>query len=148
MFLHPSSSTNIKDNNTRSNSVLVVVNCTYFVLSFFSLLFFLPFTLSCPCAHPLCHVTFDVPSNDTSLERHTSRASDSRRDKGGKNESEVNVTATEKRFAYSLLEKLLQYFDNASMNMTQTRPSSRFSRRESYCTATEDVKFFGKVRLH
>ncbi|XP_071161899.1 ryanodine receptor-like [Mytilus edulis] len=90
---------------------------------------------------------FRISSHDTSIERHTSRASDSRRDKGAKNESEVNVSATEKRFAYSLLEKLLQYFDNASTNITQTRPSSRFSRRESYSTATEDVKFFGKVVL-
>lgn len=91
--------------------------------------------------------TFDMCSNDSSIDRHTSRASDSRRDKGAKNESEGSVSATEKRFAYSLLEKLLQYFENASTNMTQTRPSSRFSRRGSYSTATEDVKFFGKVRI-
>ncbi|XP_048731868.2 ryanodine receptor-like isoform X6 [Ostrea edulis] len=59
----------------------------------------------------------------------------------------VGVSATEKRFAYSLLEKLLGYFDNASTNLMETRPSSRFSRRGSYSTATEDVKFFAKVVL-
>lgn len=114
--------------------------------------FYFLFPSFCTSVHLPLHIPslcepFGVPSHDTSIERHTSRASDSRRDKGAKNESEVNVSATEKRFAYSLLEKLLQYFDNASTNITQTRPSSRFSRRESYSTATEDVKFFGKVRF-
>lgn len=56
-------------------------------------------------------------------------------------------SSTEKRFAYSLLQKLLEYLDKASVNMQQTKPSSRFSRRESYSQATEDVKFFGKVVL-
>lgn len=56
------------------------------------------------------------------------------------------VSATERRFAYSLLEKLLEYLDKASVNMQMTRPSTRFSRRHSYSTATEDVKFFGKVK--
>ena len=51
----------------------------------------------------------------------------------------------ERRFAYSLLQKLLEYLENASVHMQQIRPSSRYSRRESYSTATEDVKFFGKV---
>ena len=51
----------------------------------------------------------------------------------------------EKRFAYSLLEKLLEYVDKAAYNMKQTKPASKFSRRHSYSTATEDVKFFGKV---
>ena len=71
--------------------------------------------------------------------------SSSRPSKDSEADSGVGVSATEKRFAYSLLEKLLEYFDKASSSMTQTRPSSRFSRRGSYSTATEDVKFFGKV---
>ena len=61
------------------------------------------------------------------------------------NDSGVGVSATERRFAYSLLEKLLEYLEKASVNMAMTRPSTRFSRRQSYSTATEDVKFFGKV---
>ena len=60
-------------------------------------------------------------------------------------DSGVGVSATEKRFAYSLLEKLLEYFDKAAMSMTQTRPSTRYSRRGSFTSASEDVKFFGKV---
>ena len=55
------------------------------------------------------------------------------------------ASAAERRFAYSLLDKLLEYLDAASINMQMTRPSTRFSRRRSYSTATEDVKFFGKV---
>ena len=65
--------------------------------------------------------------------------------KEGDNDSGVGVSATERRFAFSLLEKLLEYVDKAAFNMKQTRPASRFSRRNSYSTATEDVKFFGKV---
>ena len=57
----------------------------------------------------------------------------------------VGLSATEKRFAYSLLEKLLEYFDNASVHMEQTQPSTRYSRKGSFAMATEDVKFFGKV---
>lgn len=53
----------------------------------------------------------------------------------------------EKRFAYSLLEKLLEYVDKAAINMKNTKPNARFSRRLSFSTATEDVKFFGKVVL-
>lgn len=63
----------------------------------------------------------------------------------GDSDSGVGVSTMEKRFAFSLLEKLLEYVDKAACNMKQTRPASRFSRRHSYSTATEDVKFFGKV---
>lgn len=82
-------------------------------------------------------------SGDMGLERR--RESASRGSRESEADSGVGVSATERRFAYSLLEKLLEYLDNASVNMQQMRPSSRFSRRESYSTATEDVKFFGKV---
>lgn len=77
------------------------------------------------------------------LERR--RESASRGSRESEADSGVGVSATERRFAYSLLEKLLEFLDNAAVNMRQMRPSSRFSRRESYSTATEDVKFFGKV---
>ncbi len=57
----------------------------------------------------------------------------------------VGVSSTERRFAYSLLVKLLDYVEKAAQNMKQTKPATKFSRRHSYSTATEDVKFFGKV---
>ncbi|KAK3094056.1 hypothetical protein FSP39_023525 [Pinctada imbricata] len=81
------------------------------------------------------------------MEQEVRRKSHSRVSKDAEAEGDVGVSATEKRFAYSLLEKLLAYFDKASSNLTETRPSSRFSRRGSYSTATEDVKFFAKVVL-
>ncbi|XP_069958037.1 ryanodine receptor isoform X5 [Cherax quadricarinatus] len=55
--------------------------------------------------------------------------------------------AVERRFAYSLLEKLLQYLDCAAINMKLFRPSSNLSRRNSFKTSTKDVKFFSKVVL-
>ncbi|XP_050722291.1 ryanodine receptor-like isoform X2 [Eriocheir sinensis] len=55
--------------------------------------------------------------------------------------------AVERRFAYSLLEKLLQYLDSAAINMKLLKPSSNFSRRSSFKTSTKDVKFFSKVVL-
>ncbi|XP_052827801.1 ryanodine receptor isoform X7 [Octopus bimaculoides] len=79
-----------------------------------------------------------------SMSQHTHESSSRH---GKDNDGGASVSATEKRFAYSLLQKLLEYLDKASINMKQTKPSSRFSRRESYTTATEDVKFFGKVVL-
>ncbi|CAG0895938.1 unnamed protein product [Cyprideis torosa] len=54
---------------------------------------------------------------------------------------------TEGRFAYSLLEKLLQYLDTAAINMKVLKPSVNNSRRNSYRDATKDVKFFSKVVL-
>lgn len=54
---------------------------------------------------------------------------------------------TEKRFVYSLLEKLLGYFDNVFFNLMEIRFSSRFSRRGSYFIVSEDVKFFVKVKF-
>ncbi|XP_052768471.1 ryanodine receptor 2-like isoform X9 [Mya arenaria] len=91
---------------------------------------------------------FRVHSNDMDLDSKGQRKkSTSRPSKDSEADSGVGVTAMEKRFAYSLLEKLLMYFDKASMSMTQTRSSSRYSRRGSFTTATEDVKFFGKVVL-
>uniref|UniRef100_A0A4D5R9V0 Ryanodine receptor 44F n=1 Tax=Scolopendra viridis TaxID=118503 RepID=A0A4D5R9V0_SCOVI len=54
---------------------------------------------------------------------------------------------TERRFAYSLLEKLLQYLDVAAFNMKLLRPSGNQSRRNSFKTSSRDVKFFSKVVL-
>ncbi|XP_073986803.1 ryanodine receptor isoform X3 [Rhodnius prolixus] len=53
----------------------------------------------------------------------------------------------ESRFAYSLLEKLIQYTDKATINMKILKPSSTFSRRSSFKTCTRDIKFFSKVVL-
>ena len=97
-------------------------------------------TTNCPTS-PSSHTAWPY-SNDMGIDRgHDS----STRSKHNDNDSGVGVSATERRFAYSLLEKLLEYLEKASVNMQMTRPSTRFSRRQSYSTATEDVKFFGKV---
>lgn len=58
---------------------------------------------------------------------------------------EIN-SSSERRFAYSLLEKLIQYLDTASFNMKHLRPSAAYSRRSAYKTSTRDVKFFFKVK--
>ena len=79
------------------------------------------------------------------LGREKRREQAARRSKDSGNDSGVGVSSTEKRFAYSLLEKLLEYVDKAALNMKQTRPATRFSRRHSHSTSSEDVKFFGKV---
>ena len=54
---------------------------------------------------------------------------------------------TERRFAYSLLEKLIQYLDVAALSMKHLKPSSSYSRRNSFKTSTRDVKFCSKVSL-
>ena len=68
--------------------------------------------------------------------------------------SSVNVDASglsghgiECRFASSLLEKLLQYLDIASMNLKLLKPSTNLSRRMSFKQSSRDVKFFSKVVL-
>ena len=62
-------------------------------------------------------------------------------------ESDISAPSAEKRFAFSLLEKLLDYVEKASYSMKRVKPGARFTRRNSYSTSTEDVKFFGKVVL-
>lgn len=60
----------------------------------------------------------------------------------------MNIQAAiESRFAYSLLEKLIQYLDRATVNMKLLKPSSIFSRRSSFKTSSRDIKFFSKVVL-
>ncbi|CAB3362502.1 Hypothetical predicted protein [Cloeon dipterum] len=69
--------------------------------------------------------------------------------RGGSVESEGGAAnaAIELRFAYSLLEKLIQYTDTASISMKLYKPSTTFSRRNSFKTCTRDIKFFSKVVL-
>jgi len=68
-----------------------------------------------------------------------------RHSKENGNDTGVGSANTEKRFATSLLEKLLEYLDKAAYYMKNTKPASRFSRRHSFSVCTADVKFFGKV---
>lgn len=56
-----------------------------------------------------------------------------------------NTSSSDRRFAYSLLEKLIQYLDVAAFNMKHLRPSTNYSRRTSFKMSTRDVKFFSKV---
>ncbi|KAI4471407.1 ran binding protein 9-related [Holotrichia oblita] len=67
----------------------------------------------------------------------------------GQTDSEQTSTgpAVELRFSYSLLEKLIQYLDRATVNMKLLKPSQTFSRRSSYKTSSRDIKFFSKVVL-
>ena len=51
------------------------------------------------------------------------------------------------RFASSLLEKLNQYLDTASISLKLLKPSAVFSRRNSYKETSRDIKFFSKVVL-
>jgi hypothetical protein len=60
-------------------------------------------------------------------------------------EQTTTGVAIELRFAYSLLEKLIQYIDRATINMKLLKPSTTFSRRTSFKTSTRDIKFFSKV---
>lgn len=67
--------------------------------------------------------------------------------KGGETEQAAALSSVENRFAYSLLEKLIQYTDKAAINMKLLKPSSTFSRRTSFKTCSRDIKFFSKVVL-
>lgn len=69
------------------------------------------------------------------------------RAKGVDSEQASGGPAIELRFAYSLLEKLIQYLDRATINMKMLKPSTTFSRRNSFKTSSRDIKFFSKVVL-
>ncbi|VDM37968.1 unnamed protein product [Toxocara canis] len=56
-------------------------------------------------------------------------------------------STVEKRFAYNLLAKLIQYLDQASVKMKTVKPSQELSRRNSFKKEGQDVKFFEKVVL-
>lgn len=129
----------LKKNKPKVQLFIPIHYAYLFFIGFFSFAGFSPFTF---LAFVL--TSHDTSSSDTDINQQR-RKSGSRPSKD-KNSDGVGVSATEKRFAYSLLEKLLGYFDNASSNLMETRPSSRFSRRGSYSTASEDVKFFAKVK--
>ncbi|XP_015040422.2 ryanodine receptor isoform X3 [Drosophila pseudoobscura] len=66
---------------------------------------------------------------------------------GAVEEGGATQAAVELRFSYSLLEKLIAYLDRATINMKLLKPSTTFSRRTSFKTATRDIKFFSKVVL-
>jgi len=51
----------------------------------------------------------------------------------------------DKRFASSLLEKLLSYVDKAAQNMLVITSSKHFTKCDSIMDQNEEIKFFGKV---
>ena len=53
----------------------------------------------------------------------------------------------EVKFAYNMLEKLLEYCEKASINMQSLKESARFSRKGSFKMSGQDVKFFTKVNI-
>ncbi|KAL4707078.1 hypothetical protein ACJJTC_011404 [Scirpophaga incertulas] len=59
-------------------------------------------------------------------------------------EQTTTGVAIELRFAYSLLEKLIQYIDRATINMKLLKPSTTFSRRTSFKTSTGTLNSFRK----
>ncbi|ODN01392.1 Ryanodine receptor 44F [Orchesella cincta] len=61
--------------------------------------------------------------------------------------SRAAAQSLERRFAYSLLEKLLHYLDVSSINLKSQVPSNNYSRRSTFKDTTRDVKFFTKVVL-
>lgn len=60
---------------------------------------------------------------------------------------ESERSSVEKRFAYNLLEKLIQYLEQASSKMKSLKPSQELTRRNSFKKEGQDVKFFEKVVL-
>ncbi|KAI6237110.1 hypothetical protein M3Y95_00230500 [Aphelenchoides besseyi] len=64
-----------------------------------------------------------------------------------RSKGEGERSSVEKRFAFNLLEKLLQYLDQASFRMKSVKPSEELTRRNSFKREGQDVKFFEKVVL-
>ncbi|KOB76511.1 Ryanodine receptor 44F, partial [Operophtera brumata] len=103
------------------------------------------------------HSEVDIPSTNRSSMRRQSksggmqnmaeRLAENAHDIWAKKKKEELVINGELRFAYSLLEKLIQYIDRATINMKLLKPSTTFSRRPSFKTSTRDIKFFSKVVL-
>ena len=52
---------------------------------------------------------------------------------------------TLKRFAFSLLEKLLEYVEKAAHTMVVIQSSKHFAKTDSFNDQNEEIKFFGKV---
>uniref|UniRef100_A0A914BY34 Uncharacterized protein n=1 Tax=Acrobeloides nanus TaxID=290746 RepID=A0A914BY34_9BILA len=61
--------------------------------------------------------------------------------------TEGERSSVEKRFAFNLLEKLIQYLEQASGRMKSVKPSQELTRRNSFKKEGQDVKFFEKVVL-
>lgn len=55
--------------------------------------------------------------------------------------------SSKRRFAYSILDKLLSYTDTVMVKLELLKPSANFSRRSSFKQTDKDVKFFSKVVL-
>lgn len=55
--------------------------------------------------------------------------------------------SNDRRFAYSILDKLLAYCDTVMVKLELLKPSANFSRRSSFKQSDRDVKFFSKVVL-
>lgn len=55
--------------------------------------------------------------------------------------------SSKRRFAYSILDKLLSYTDTVMVKLELLKPSANFSRRSSFKQSDRDVKFFSKVVL-
>lgn len=51
------------------------------------------------------------------------------------------------RFAYGLLNKLLDYVDSAMSSVREPMPSTRYSTSRSWLSSSQDMKFFVKVVL-
>lgn len=74
-------------------------------------------------------------------------------DKEGRNEQESGggnertAKNPENRFANNLIEKLIMYLDSSAPQMKLLKPSSSFSRRNSFVKTNRLVKFFFKVVL-
>ncbi|GLG95824.1 Ryanodine receptor [Gryllus bimaculatus] len=66
---------------------------------------------------------------------------------GAEAEQGAQGAAVELRFAYSLLEKLIQYLDTASINMKLLKPSTTFSRRNSFKTCTRRHQVLRQVTV-
>lgn len=54
-------------------------------------------------------------------------------------------SSVEKRFAYNLLNKLIQYLEQSSLKMKTIKPSQELTRQNSFKKEGQDVKFFEKV---
>ncbi|GMR59737.1 hypothetical protein PMAYCL1PPCAC_29932, partial [Pristionchus mayeri] len=64
-----------------------------------------------------------------------------------KSDEAIQRSSVEKRFAFNLLEKLIQYLEQASLKMKSIKPSQELTRRNSFKKEGQDVKFFEKVVL-
>ncbi|WKY11480.1 hypothetical protein Q1695_003218 [Nippostrongylus brasiliensis] len=64
-----------------------------------------------------------------------------------RSKSDGERSSVEKRFAYNLLEKLIQYLEQASLKMKSVKPSQELTRRNTFRKEGQDVKFFEKVVL-